>query len=246
MKVIFNADDFGLTEGVNTGIVDAFHQGVVRSTTMMVAMPAEKHAVQLAADLPELKVGLHLRFTTGKPLTHHKSLTNWTGNFPTIPHFWQKRDFAPVEVYEEVVAQVERFLSLGLPLSHIDSHHHAHTHPQITNIVSEVAQQYQVPLRGVGLEGSKQVNNQYLFTDQFYDDKISIEHAKKLMIRYESRCEVLEVMCHPAYVDGQLSLMSSYLDQREEELRTLSSPDFRVFLQQRGIQVTDYSVLAST
>ncbi len=246
MKVIFNADDFGLTEGVNTGIVEAFHRGVVRSTTMMVAMPAEKHAVQLAVNLPELKVGLHLRFTTGKPLTHHKSLTDSTGNFPTIPHFWKKRDFDPVEVHEEVVTQVERFLSLGLPLSHIDSHHHAHTHPQLIQIVCEVAKEYQVPLRGVGLQRHKEVSNEYMFTDQFYDDKISLEHAKKLMLSYEDRCEVLEVMCHPAHVDNRLSLMSSYLEQREKELRTLSSPDFRMFLQQRGIQVTDYSVLAST
>ena len=244
MKVIFNADDFGLTEGVNNGIVQAFRQGVVRSTTFMVDMPGEAHAVKLAAQIPELKIGLHLRFTAGKPLTGHKSLIGDNGLFPAISGFWKKKDFVPVEVYDEVVAQVERFLSLGLTLSHIDGHHHAHTHPQIAPIVYEVAQKYRVSLRGVGLAGQEEFGCRYHFTDQFYDKNISVEYAKQLMLSYENRCDVLEVMCHPAVVDAPLRSMSSYLAQREQELATLSSPEFIAFLRERDIQVTDYSVLA--
>ncbi|ANU35394.1 chitin disaccharide deacetylase [Vibrio scophthalmi] len=243
MKVIFNADDFGLTAGVNNGIVQAFRHGVVRSTTLMVDMPGESHAVALAAQVPELKVGLHLRFTAGKPLTGHQSLVGEHGLFPAIPGFWSKQDFDPVEVYEEVVAQVEHFLSLGLTLSHIDGHHHAHTHPQIAPAVYEVAKKYRVPLRGVGLAGQEEFGCRYHFTEQFYDQHTSVASAKQLMLEHENNCDVLEVMCHPAIVDTQLRSMSSYLAQREHELATLSSPEFIAFLQERDIQVTDYSVL---
>ncbi|MDF4952104.1 ChbG/HpnK family deacetylase, partial [Vibrio parahaemolyticus] len=55
MKVIFNADDFGLTRGVNNGIVKAHQQGVVHSTTMMVGMDAEQHALELARHNSGLK-----------------------------------------------------------------------------------------------------------------------------------------------------------------------------------------------
>ncbi|HAS64301.1 MAG TPA: chitin disaccharide deacetylase [Vibrio sp.] len=243
MRVIFNADDFGLTEGVNNGIVAAFRHGVVRSTTFMVDMPGEAHAVTLAASMPDLKIGLHLRFTAGKPLTGHKSLVDEHGLFPAISGFWQKRDFDPVEIYEEVVAQVEHYLALGLELSHIDGHHHAHTHPQIAPIVYEVAKQYGVPLRGVGLAGQEEYGCRYHFTEQFYDAKITVSHAKQLMLEHEEQCDVLEVMCHPALVDAQLRSMSSYLAQREQELETLTSVEFISFLRERDIQVTDYSVL---
>ena len=51
MQVIFNADDFGLTHGVNQGIKDAHLKGVVNSTTLMVGMSADKEAVELAKAL---------------------------------------------------------------------------------------------------------------------------------------------------------------------------------------------------
>lgn len=91
MKVIFNADDFGLTQGVNQGIVKAHLDGVVKSTTLMVGMPAEQHAVQLAKQLPDLKIGLHLRFTAGRPLTGERNLTDEHGVFTAY------RDFGSVE-----------------------------------------------------------------------------------------------------------------------------------------------------
>ncbi|OLQ88704.1 hypothetical protein BIY22_20975 [Vibrio panuliri] len=243
MKVIFNADDFGLTEGVNNGVAAAFRHGVVRSTTFMVDMPGEKHAVKLAASMPDLKIGLHLRFTAGKPLTNGRTIVDEHGLFPAIPKFWQKHDFDPDEIYAEVVAQVEHYLALGLTLSHIDGHHHAHTHPQIAPVVMRVAKHYGVPLRGIGLVNDQESTARYQFTEKFYDDKTTVKDAVALMLEYQKECDVLEVMCHPAQVDAQLRAMSSYLAPREQELQTLTSEEFISFLVERDIQVTDYSAL---
>ncbi|MDF4701818.1 ChbG/HpnK family deacetylase, partial [Vibrio parahaemolyticus] len=118
MKVIFNADDFGLTRGVNSGIVKAHQQGVVHSTTMMVGMDAEQHALELARHNPDLKVGVHLRFTAGVPITKHRNLTNGRAHFINYDELWSKQDFETQVVYDEAKAQVEHFLSLGLELSH--------------------------------------------------------------------------------------------------------------------------------
>ena len=67
-RIVINADDFGLCEGVNKGIVEAHSKGVLTSATIMVNMPAAEQAVDLAKNLPNLGVGVHLNLTNGKPL----------------------------------------------------------------------------------------------------------------------------------------------------------------------------------
>ncbi|MGF1719569.1 chitin disaccharide deacetylase [Vibrio kyushuensis] len=259
MKVIFNADDFGLTQGVNNGIVQSHKEGVVLSTTLMVGSCKEEHAVMLSKGLPNLKVGLHLRFTTGSPLTLHSCLqakpaeeNNKTnsgkvhgrnGQFPNQTEFWEKRDYDPLAVYEEVVAQVEHFLNLGIKLSHIDSHHHAHTHPQIGPVVEKVAKQYQVPLRGLGVDANGDLALRYLFTDEFYDKNVDLELLVSHLVSLKSGYDIVEVMCHPAYVDAHLESLSSYCTQRVAELNVLTDPRLKQRLDLHGIEVTDYSVL---
>ncbi|EJU9973773.1 chitin disaccharide deacetylase [Vibrio alginolyticus] len=245
MKVIFNADDFGLTRGVNSGIVKAHQQGVVRSTTMMVGMDAEQHALELARHNPDLKIGVHLRFTAGVPITKHPNLTNGRSYFINYDELWSKQDFETQVVYDEAKAQVEHFLSLGLELSHLDSHHHAHTHPQILPVIKEVANEYRVPLRGTGL-CQESMTIRYIFTDEFYDQKVSLDGLMAHLLSLKADYDLVEVMCHPAEADQALILKSGYALQRELELQVLTSPILKEQLAHHGITVTDYSELVST
>ena len=75
MKLIVNADDFGLTDGVTYGILDAMKNGIVTSTTMMVNTPGTVKAATIARENPELAVGLHSNISLGCPLTDGASLT---------------------------------------------------------------------------------------------------------------------------------------------------------------------------
>ncbi|EGQ7844578.1 chitin disaccharide deacetylase [Vibrio alginolyticus] len=245
MKVIFNADDFGLTRGVNSGIVKAHQQGVVHSTTMMVSMDAEQHALELARHNPDLKIGVHLRFTAGVPITKHPNLTNGRAHFINYDELWSKQDFETQVVYDEAKAQVEHFLSLGLELSHLDSHHHAHTHPQILPVIKEVANEYRVPLRGTGL-CQESMTIRYIFTDEFYDQKVSLDGLMAHLLSLKADYDLVEVMCHPAEADQALILKSGYALQRELELQVLTSPILKEQLAHHGITVTDYSELVST
>ncbi|MBN8132517.1 chitin disaccharide deacetylase [Vibrio vulnificus] len=243
MKVIFNADDFGLTRGVNDGIVHAHLDGVVRSTTMMVGMPAEAHAVELANHLPELKVGLHLRFTAGRPLTEGQNLVGRDGDFTPYGQFWHRRDYDPIAIHNEAVAQVEYFLALGLNLSHIDSHHHAHTHPQFEPVIYDIARTYQVPLRSTGLAGEAEFGCRYHFTDHFYDKRVGHDSLIQHLLTLKEHYDVVEVMCHPAIVDTALEACSGYAKQRELELAILTSDELKLSLRKHDIEVTDYSEL---
>lgn len=243
MKVIFNADDFGLTEGVNNGIVKAHLEGVVKSTTMLVGMAAEQHAVSLAKNLPTLKVGLHLRFTLGQPLTSHPCLTDENGHFPKYQAFWETQAFDAHAVYEECIAQVEHFLGLGLKLSHIDSHHHAHVHPSLLPIVREVAEKYSVPLRGEEMTNHNMERIRYRFSPEFYDKGVDLNKLVQHLLELSKEYDVVELMCHPAQVDQALVDGSGYATQREKELAILIDDKLAVLLKRHAIEVTDYSAL---
>ena len=68
-SVIINADDFGLSPGVNRGILEAFENGVLTSTTLLANLDHFDEAVQLAREHPELPVGVHLSLLWGPPIS---------------------------------------------------------------------------------------------------------------------------------------------------------------------------------
>ncbi|PSU30951.1 chitin disaccharide deacetylase [Photobacterium lutimaris] len=239
MHVIFNADDFGLTPGVNLGIAQACQAGVVRSTTLMVGMAAEQHALEIASSLPSLAVGLHLRFTAGSPLTAAADLVGNDGQFLAKERFWQKQSFAEQQVADEVTAQIEHFLATGLSLTHVDSHHHVHMHPKLQPVIEEVVDGYQVPLRA----SCRYHSQQYMFSQDFYGDRLSLDKLLAIIERYRGRCEVLEIMCHPAYLDQPLIESSGYVLARATELDILTDERLSNILPQWGVVTGDFKRL---
>ena len=80
-KLIVNADDFGLSEAVNYGIISAYKNGIVRSTTIMAGMPAFDHAVELLKENKGLGCGVHMTLSLNKPvLNYHKTIVDENGN----------------------------------------------------------------------------------------------------------------------------------------------------------------------
>lgn len=242
MDVIFNADDFGLTEGVNNGIVDAFLNGVVKSTTLMVGMDAQSHAVSLAKMHPALKIGLHLRLTAGQPMSAGFAWVQPNGDFIrewSLELLDEAENTGVLAAIEgEFRAQIKHFFNLGLPLSHIDSHHHVHLIPALQNLVLSLGEEFNVPVRGAQYGQKK-----YHFDDRFYDKDVSVENLLNMLNAYQDKADVVEVMCHPAFVDEALLAKSSYATMREEERCVLTSKELINQLSLRGFRVTDYSAL---
>ncbi|EQL90286.1 ydjC-like family protein, partial [Vibrio parahaemolyticus VP232] len=240
----FNADDFGLTQGVNNGIVKSHQDGVVKSTTMMVGMDAEQNAIELAHQNPDLKIGVHLRFTAGAPLTEHPNLTNGRTHFVKYSELWNKQDFEAQAVYDEAKAQIDHFLSLG----------------QRSVILIVIIMLIRTPRFFLLFRNSRKstachfaewylssTNDDKLFlTDEFYDQKVSLDGLMQHLLSLKENYDVVEVMCHPAYADQPLIMKSGYALQRELELQVLTSPILKEQLAQHGIAVTDYSALVST
>jgi hopanoid biosynthesis associated protein HpnK len=140
--LIVNADDFGLTSAVNRGILRAFQEGIVTSTSLLVTGSAFEDAVALARQNPELDVGLHLSLVEERAVLGRgtlPTLVDETGCFPkTSAEFFKRAFFGRInwaEVEREIAAQIARFKETGLRLSHIDSHQHLHMFPPVLQIV---------------------------------------------------------------------------------------------------------------
>jgi chitin disaccharide deacetylase len=141
-KLIVNADDLGLTPGVNRGVLRAFQDGIVTSASLLVTGSAFDDAVALARQNPKLDVGLHVTLVEEQAILGREvlpTLVNETGRFPrTSGEFFRRAFFGRInweEVECEIAAQIARFQKTGLRLSHLDSHQHLHMFPPVFKIV---------------------------------------------------------------------------------------------------------------
>jgi chitin disaccharide deacetylase len=148
-RLIVNADDFGLTAGVNRAIIEGHTRGAITSATLMANMPAFDAAVRLARERPSLGVGLHINITQGRPVAEASrvgSLINDRGEFWGTSGAILKRMLAGRLKIEEVVielrTQIEKVLNAGLRLTHVDSHKHTHALPQICEAIISTIKEY--------------------------------------------------------------------------------------------------------
>jgi predicted glycoside hydrolase/deacetylase ChbG (UPF0249 family) len=147
--LIVNADDLGLSVGVNRGIVVSHRQGVVTSASLMTNLDAFLDAVAAARECPDLGIGIHLTMTCGHPLTPlPKPLRGKHGGFVR-----PARLLIAVAMSErlrgalraELSCQIERALGVGIHVTHLDTHHNLHLFPAVRRCVDEVAAQFGIP-----------------------------------------------------------------------------------------------------
>ncbi len=145
VKIIVNADDLGLTSQVNRGIIECHTRGIVSSASLAVNASATEDAVNSVRQLPDLGVGIHLTLTLGKsvlPRQKVPSLVTESGHFyPLYPFLLRLLTgrISSEEIYAEVNAQVRKFLSFGIPCTHVDMHRHLHVFPHIIAPVLQMA-----------------------------------------------------------------------------------------------------------
>ncbi len=136
-RLIINADDFGLTSGVNRAILEAHGHGVVTSATLMANAPAFAEAVRMAQSAPRLGIGCHVVLVDGAPVlsaSQVPSLLSGDGRDPARFHEGLTRfavralmgRLGPDQVEAEVTAQIEKIQAAGLSVCHLDTHKHTH------------------------------------------------------------------------------------------------------------------------
>jgi chitin disaccharide deacetylase len=255
-RLIINADDFGFTPAVTSGILEAHAAGTVTSTSMMVRCAGWEDAVRQARAIPTLGVGLHLNLLVGAPLASVPSLTNArSGRFLPLVTIVRRALSGRIdsgEVTAECEAQLAALRDAGIRCTHIDSHRHVHALPVIHRAVAAVAADLGLPLRRpveshVRLAGglTSQVHRGLIgaswlvtsagaprtrATDHFIG--VSMQGSRRFARQLDAAIDGLsagstEIMVHPGHVDDALREVDSYTSQRETELAALLSPLLR-------------------
>jgi chitin disaccharide deacetylase len=148
-RLIINADDFGLTLGVNRAIVEAHRCGVVTSSTLMANGPAFSQAAEAVKTVPQLSVGCHVVLIDGSPILATERLPCLTAHSSPARFRDGLKGFAaraiagrinPEEVSAEATAQIRRLQNAGITVSHVDTHKHTHLFPKILQPLLRAAQ----------------------------------------------------------------------------------------------------------
>src|SRR5207248_2257226 len=206
------------------GVVEAHMRGVVTSASLMVTGRVAREAAAMAADHPDLAVGLH-----------------WD--------VWgeDERSFDLGDeraVRAEISRQLDDFVAmLDRPPTHVDSHKHAHLDPRVLPLMLELVAPFGVPVRGDGL---------VTFVGGFYAQwewqVTELEHvsvtALQAILRDETVDGWTEISCHPGYRWPDFS--SVYHAEREAELATLTDPRIRGTIDECGLRLASYGDFADS
>lgn len=248
MKLIINADDFGLCKSVNEGILKSFKDGVVTSTTMLANTDGFSDAVKIYNE-NQLNVGIHLTLTIGNPVDKSvKTIVDENGHFYNLSNFEKNLDsFSKDEIEREFLAQIEKIERQGIIISHIDTHHHIHKHKKISDVICNIALQKNIPLRNVSKDidlKSLNIKTTDYFDETFYKDAVSLDSIIDLIEKYDVQKDItLEIMSHPSILGEDLYLISSYNDFRKKELDILCSPELKKYLKENNIEIISYRTL---
>lgn len=211
--LIINADDFGYSEGINRGIIEAHKEGILTSTSLMVDEPAARKA-SILNDYKDLSVGLHF------------VALGMEGD----------------ELEGEFRRQLAKFKELmKREPDHIDTHKiRPNADSSIRDLLAKYSKEHKTPIRsfghanfiesffGLNIDGSGLID----------EGKVSIEGFKKAL--QEVKEGYNELMCHVGYSDDYLRSHSSYNDIREIELSTLKSNESKNLIESMGITLCSW------
>jgi predicted glycoside hydrolase/deacetylase ChbG (UPF0249 family) len=270
-QLVVNADDFGFTPDVNSGIVEAHRNGILTATTMMANGDAFDDALRRARETPSLDIGCHLALIGGRSLVSGKP-------FPPAP-----RDLAialmlgRVRVYDELAAQIRKILAAGIRPTHIDTHKHTHLAPSVLDAVARLAKEFEIPwvrspfdfplhgLRATVPRGKQLTSNALSLmrgrfkrvlalnglrsTDNFAGFQITGRFDAALLTKLFALLPggSTELMVHPGHYGPALDAAPTRLKQsRQDELVALCAPEVRAALEKHGIELVNYRSLATT
>jgi predicted glycoside hydrolase/deacetylase ChbG (UPF0249 family) len=227
--LIVNADDLGLSPGVNAGIAEAHERGIVTSASLMVRAGSATEAVALSSRLPRLAVGLHLdiaewQYDDGE----------WRATYERCP----PQDAAAVEA--ECRGQLAAFRELtGRDPTHLDSHQHAHTSEPMASIAAALSAELEAPLRG------REIRYEGGFYGQTgkgepYPAGIASDHLVELIDALPAGRT--ELGCHPGIGNDA---QSSYATEREREVQALCDSQVKAAVERGGIRLCSFAEVLS-
>lgn len=272
-RVIVTADDFGRSPEINRAIIEAHQNGILTCASLMVSGPAADEAVALAKANPTLKVGLHLVLVDGFAVLGRDAIPDLVDSnrrFAVSPASVGMRIFfsrsTAQQATNECEAQVQKFLSTGLHMDHLNSHHHFHIHPTISKIVVELAINYAIPAVRLPKQGLRKVTNKtaamaaimfpWVLVLKLRLQKAGIAHNREIFGLYETgamtkenwlrlipalKPGVTEIFCHPSVGNPAGGPAQLSGDRSFEEYKALLSKEIKELLAHENVILTGFS-----
>ena len=225
--LIVNADDFGLSPGVNAGIIAAHELGIVTSASLMVRGPAAEAAAVYARTRPQLSVGLHLDLGEWA----HRG-GDWVRLYEVVPPEDAKA------VRTEVARQLAAFRRLmGRDPTHLDSHQHVHRREPARGMLADVGHELGVRVRHL-TPGLTYCGDFYGQDDEGrpYPELVTAAALVGLLKRLPTG--VTELGCHPGMGDD---LDTMYVRERPLEVLALCDPEVRAVIPELGIELVSFA-----
>ncbi len=265
--LVVNADDFGFTRDVNSGIIEAHRKGILTATTLMANGAAFDDAVRLAVEFPTLDICVHLQMVQGESvLEPGRALPPSPAALiaDLLRNCWK--------IFDELNAQVQKVLAAGIQPTHLDTHKHTHLLPPVLDAVACLSQQYGIPW----------VRSPFDFPLPGKQPKASIRltslamramrgHFRRALSRHGARSTdhfagfawtgnytaadliylvqhlpegSTELMTHPGHLGPELLRANTRLkESRYQELIALTDPRVRDALNAAGVQLGGYRML---
>lgn len=256
MKLLVQADDFGISRAVARGIVYGIEHGLIRNTGLFANMPwAEECVAWIAPHLDHIALGLDCNLTTGRPLSNPAaipSLVDESGAFygsrvsRELDRVAGGEHATPDEVWRELEAQIDRFVALvGRKPDYL--HAHAYVTDQIEDIERSYAQQLGVPYAGDVLQringcGISSYRIPWYVKPATLDNQAQsslkdylLEHGDELAGR-----DSWMLIGHMGYVDRDLMDLSSYTVLRANDLAGVTDPDVLAWVANNGVELITY------
>jgi predicted glycoside hydrolase/deacetylase ChbG (UPF0249 family) len=225
--LVVNGDDFGQSLGINRGIIQAYEQGILTSTSLMVRWPFAEDAAAYARKEPALAVGLHI------------DLGEWFYDGEKwLPRYQVVDSGNREKVLEEIDRQMSCFESLlGKPPTHLDSHQHVHRNEPVSSIMLEISEELKMPLRHF-TPGVTYLGSFYGQDEQGISIKENVGITALRNILNNLPTGLFEMACHPAAITD---FDSMYKSERLYELSTLCHSSIREAINEYGVQLINMS-----
>ncbi len=247
-RLVINADDLGLTDGVNDGIFDAHDHGILTSASLFASAPATSDAIRRARSRPSLGVGVHLALVDGTPTLPPSRVPTLVADDGRFRRSWKpfivaclrgKVSLAEVEL--ELTAQIERLRSAGVTLTHLDAHKHVHAYPPVFAIVADADARGTVRRqallnammrpwagRDYRIAAAHDVRTPH-FVGRIHTGILSPQALAGVVRALQPG--VTELMVHPGYRDDELERSGTrLLESRQTELDLLCRLETRALL----------------
>jgi predicted glycoside hydrolase/deacetylase ChbG (UPF0249 family) len=228
--LLFNADDFGQSPGINQGIIRSFENGLVLNTSLMTRYKYSEPATEYAKSNPRLDVGLHIDLGEWK-----LSNNEWIAVYEVVPMNNTEK------IKTEIYWQIEKFIKLmGVPPTHLDSHQHTHLRKHILPIVQNFAAELNIPLRSC-TNSIKYCGKFYGQTNECITDLDMITTSALKVIIDDLEPGITEVACHPAL---ETDIETMYMHERILELQTLCDPTIIDYLASKNIIISTFTAVS--